>query len=91
MAGSTMNPFRRASLDISSSMTATTVSIVHRRGDHNRLGFAVQLCTAHYRGAFAEDLAETPGAVVGALAQQLGIEPWSGFAEYGCCETKRPK
>ena len=38
-----------------------------------------------------EDLAETPGALVGALAQQLDIEPLGGFAEYGCCETKRPK
>jgi len=65
--------------------------IVHRKGDHNRLGFAVQLCTARYLGTFPEDLAETPGAVVGALAQQLDIEPWGGFAEYGCCETKRPK
>jgi Domain of unknown function (DUF4158) len=56
--------------------------IVHRRGDHNRLGFAVQLCTAGYLGVFPEDLAETPSAVVAALARQLGIEPSSGFAEY---------
>jgi hypothetical protein len=48
-------------------------------------------CTARYLGTFPEDLAETPGAVVGALAQQLDIEPWGGFAEYGSCETKRPK
>ena len=56
--------------------------IAQRRGDHNRLGFAVQLCTARYLGAFPEDLAETPGAVVATLARQLGIEPAGGFAEY---------
>ncbi len=56
--------------------------IAHRRGDHNRLGFAVQLCTARYLGTFRKDLAETPAAVVAVLARQLGIEPPGGFAEY---------
>lgn len=53
-----------------------------RRGDHNRLGFAVQLCTARYLGAFAEDLAETPAAVVAVLARQLGIEAAAHLFEY---------
>jgi Domain of unknown function (DUF4158) len=56
--------------------------IAFRRGDHNRLGFAVQLCTARYLGAFPEDLAEIPAAVVVALARQLGIDRPGGFAEY---------
>jgi hypothetical protein len=42
----------------------------------------VQLCTTRYLGAFPEDLAETPAAIVAALAWQLGIEPPGGFAEY---------
>jgi hypothetical protein len=55
--------------------------IAHRRGDHNRLGFAVQLCTARYLGALPKDLAMAPAAIIAVLARQLSIAPGS-FAQY---------
>ena len=42
------------------------------RGAHNRLGFAVQLGTARFLGAFLDDPAQTPPAVITAMARQLG-------------------
>lgn len=62
--------------------------IARHRGDHNRLGVAVQLCTVRWLGAFLEDLAETPLGVVSFLARQLRIEPAECFAEY-CLSRQR--
>ena len=42
------------------------------RGAHNRLGFAVQLGTARFLGAFLDDPTQTPSAVIKAMARQLG-------------------
>lgn len=62
--------------------------IALHRGNHNRLGFAVQLCTARYLGAFPEDLTETPAAVVSVLGRQLGIEDSNCFTQY-CASRQR--
>ncbi|HXA62096.1 MAG TPA: DUF4158 domain-containing protein, partial [Streptosporangiaceae bacterium] len=45
-----------------------------QRGDHNRLGFSVQLATARYVGRFLPDpLDGVPTAVIDFLAEQVGV------------------
>ena len=52
------------------------------RGAHNRLGFAVQLGTARFLGAFLDDPTQTPPAVIAAVARQLGDAAPPGLDAY---------
>jgi hypothetical protein len=60
--------------------------ISNRRADHNRLGFAVQLCTVRFLGVFLENLSETPPGIVAYLGHQLGIKDTCSFSTY--CASK---
>jgi len=46
-----------------------------QRGDHQQLGFALQLATLRYLGFCPEDLTQAPKNVVAYLARQLKLEP----------------
>lgn len=47
--------------------------IINKRGDHNRLGFAIQLTSLRYLGRPFDDWKEVPAKVLNVLAHRLGI------------------
>lgn len=53
-----------------------------RRGEHNRLGFALQMCTVRYLGLFLEDPLDVPWPVIEYLAEHLDVEDPSRVKRY---------
>lgn len=56
--------------------------IGRRRGDHNRLGYALQLGTVRFLGTFLADPLDVPWRVVDHLAVQLGVVDPSCIKKY---------
>lgn len=68
---------------------ADLLFIRQRRGNHNRLGFAVQLCFLRYPGIALPTDAEPPAPLLAIVGLQLSIEPdiWPQYARRP--ETRR--
>jgi TnpA family transposase len=62
--------------------------IAKKRGEHNRLGFAVQLGTVRYLGTFLDDPLAVPAPVLHTLARQLRIEAIADTRDYGTGEQR---
>ena len=56
--------------------------IMSCRGEHNRLGFALQLTTVRYLGTFLDDPAAVPSSVLETLSRQLGLTTGDGLQTY---------
>ena len=57
-------------------------NVIKRRGDHNRLGYAIQLGTVRFLGTFLVEPTEVPESVISFLAKQLNIRDTSSLQRY---------
>ena len=67
---------------------ADHAAISGKRGEHNRLGYAMQLTTVRFLGTFLEDLATVPAGVVQTLRRQLGLNGPEQLIEYAQGEQR---
>jgi hypothetical protein len=67
---------------------ADRLAVAEKRGEHNRLGFAVQLTTVRFLGTFLEDLSTVPPGVIQTLCRQLGLTAAAQLLEYAQGEQR---
>ncbi len=62
--------------------------IIRCRGNHNRLGFAIQLFSLRFLGTFLADPLNVPHSVLQTLAKQLAITEWDNLKKYRIGEQR---
>lgn len=71
-------PAEISSGDITAFFTISPIDMVFvqkKRGDHNRLGYGLQLCILRYFGFSPNDIMAIPDQVIIYVSSQLGVEP----------------
>lgn len=61
---------------------ADRAAIAGKRGEHNRLGYALQFTTVRFLGTFLEDLGTVPSSVLQTLRRQLGLSGADALVDY---------
>lgn len=62
--------------------------VLKRRGEHNRLGFALQVCTVRFLGTFLSDPTDVPAIAVSYIASQLDIPNINVLERYRTAEIR---
>jgi TnpA family transposase len=89
-AALTVLPTAEHDLRLHYTLSENDLAIIRRkRGLHNRLGFAIQLCYLRFPGQAMTLEAEPPAELLAHIARQIQVDPnaWTGYAARD--ETRR--